>query len=257
MEWGPNARHGEDSSALPVRTTAERWNRIWGHRALLLWVARRNGVDGDGAEDVVQDAMLRAADHPDVADERLQAWLVRVTTRLCMDGHRRRTQEINGWQRLAASASSHEPGPEGEVCERSEAAWIASVAAHVLPPRQAEALRLIAAGYDVHRVARELGVGYRAAESLLARARRNLRIALTAGVSVLAWVLRAPLQIVSDSVSVGIAATSTAAVAVMMVPPVSRPVDQPPSPSIPRSAAAPTATSGVQPDGASSGRASA
>lgn len=247
MEWAPRAGHGEDSSALPPVTTAERWNRIWGYRTLLLWVARRHGSDADGAEDVVQEAMLRAADHPEIADERLQAWLVRVTIRLCMDGHRRRTQEASGWQRSAASAVSQEPGPEDEVCERLEAAWVASVAADVLPQRQAEALRLAAAGHDVHQVARELGVGYRAAESLLARARRNLRIALPVGFGALAWVLRAPLHKVGDSVSVGLAATaSTTAVVVvvvmMMIPLVSPPVDQPASPSSPPGVTAPQAS---------------
>lgn len=188
MECAPRAGRGEESSALPaVRTTAERWHRIWGYRTLLLWVARQHGFDADGAEDVVQDAMLRAAAHPEVADERLQAWLVRVTIRLCMDGHRRRTKEASGWQRLAASAVNQEPDPEYEVGERLAAAWVASVAANVLPPRQAEALRLTAAGHDVHHVARELGVGYRAAESLLARARRNLRIALMVGSGAMAW----------------------------------------------------------------------
>ncbi|MCA1673937.1 MAG: hypothetical protein LC799_17630 [Actinobacteria bacterium] len=60
---------------------------------------------------------------------------------------------------------------------------MASLASEVLPPRQIQALWLTAAGYDVQQVANHLGVHYRAAESLLARARRTLRALLLANLS--------------------------------------------------------------------------
>ena len=79
--------------AEPAGVAPARWARMWASRDLLLRVARRNGADPEDAEDTAQEAMLRAAEHPEIPDERLQAWLVAVTLRLCMDGHRRRIRE--------------------------------------------------------------------------------------------------------------------------------------------------------------------
>ncbi|MGH8572279.1 MAG: RNA polymerase sigma factor [Gammaproteobacteria bacterium] len=161
-------------------TSPARWARIWASQALLLRVARCNGANPEDAEDAVQQAMLRAAEHSEIADERLQAWLVAVTARLCMDGHRRRASEVRRWQRASGQAAVAQRGhsPEDEACDRAEAVWVTSQASRLLPPRQAEALQLTAEGCDVQQVATELGVHYRAAESLLARARRTLRTAL-------------------------------------------------------------------------------
>ncbi|MGH4012604.1 MAG: RNA polymerase sigma factor [Pseudonocardiaceae bacterium] len=166
-------------------TTSARWVRIWARRELLIRVARRYGSLAEDAEDTVQEAMLRAAEHPEITDDRLQAWLCAVTMRLCMDGHRRRAAEARRWERASALAMVQQPGQyvEEEVCERSEAAWMAAQAAELLPPRQIQALRLTAAGCTVQQVASHLGVRLRAAESLLARARRTLRTVLIASLS--------------------------------------------------------------------------
>ncbi len=204
----------------PADTSAARWRRIWASRTLLLTVARRHG-DAHNAEDVVQEAMLRAAEHPEVDDDRLQAWLVAVTTRLCIDGHRRRSSETRRWERASRRAMVEQPEqhPEEQVCDRSEAVWAASLAAELLPPRQVEALQLTAAGCDVKQVASELGVNYRAAESLLARARRTLRAALTAGAAAVMWPWRGPATTTSSSASMAVvSAAAVAGVAVAVVP---------------------------------------
>src|ERR1051326_4412679 len=137
--------------AEPLGLAPARWARLWATRALLLRVARRHGADAEDAEDAVQEAMLRAAEHPEIPEERLQSWLVAVTIRLCMDGHRRRAREARRWQRASAQAAVQQHGQhvEDEACERSEAAWVATLAAEILPPRQVQALRLSAAGCDV------------------------------------------------------------------------------------------------------------
>jgi RNA polymerase sigma factor (sigma-70 family) len=199
-----------------------RWAQIWGSRALLLRIARRHGANAEDAEDAVQEAMLRAAEHPEISDERLQAWLVAVTMRLCMDGYRRRANEARRWQRASAQAVVQQPGQhlEEEVCERSEAVWVASLAAEVLPPRQAQALHLAAAGCDVQQVASQLGVRYRAAESLLARARRTVKTAVTTSLGLLVWAWRTHLPAVSNPAPMALASATAATMMAVTLPPV-------------------------------------
>lgn len=233
MDDGRGAR----DFAEPARPTPDRWVRVWASRALLLRVARRHGADSQDAEDAVQEAMLRAAEHPEIPEERLQAWLVAVTIRLCMDGHRRRAREARRWQRISAYAAAQQPGQhlEDAACERSEAAWVASLVAEILPPRQVQALRLTAAGCDVHQVASQLGVRYRAAESLLARARRTVRLAATAGLGVLVWAWRTHVPTAANPIPMALASATAATMMVVALPPVppgagwpGTPPDQPP-----------------------------
>ncbi|WP_306187459.1 RNA polymerase sigma factor [Streptomyces sp. MK5] len=154
----------------------ERWQRMWSHREQLLKVARRRSMSQEDAEDAVHEAMLRAAERPDLDDERLGAWLTTVTMRLCVDRYRQvhREAEVGSRPTLVA------PGPipvEEAVCDRAEAKWLA-VRSGELPARQAEALRLRSEDLDVSQVAMRMGLSYRTVESLLARARRTLRASL-------------------------------------------------------------------------------
>jgi RNA polymerase sigma factor (sigma-70 family) len=179
MDEGQERQGGDAAEQLREMLSA-RWMEIWASRRLLMAVARRCGCPAEDAEDVVQEAMLRAAEHPEIGTDHLRGWLCAVTQRLCMDGHRRRAAEARRWERTSVQAVVQLPGQyfEEDVCERSEAAWMASLAFEVLPARQIHALWLTAAGYDVAQVATHLGVRYRAAESLLARGRRTLRTVL-------------------------------------------------------------------------------
>jgi RNA polymerase sigma factor (sigma-70 family) len=177
-DYADRGRGRPDGSA---DSATVRWGRIWACRTVLLAVASHQGANGHDSEDVVQDAMLRAARHPEISGAQLQGWLVVVTMRLCIDGHRNRFSEIQRWRRASRQAVIEQPEqhPEDQVCDRGEAVWAASLAAELLPPRQVRALHLSAAGCDVRQVADSLGVTYRTAESLLARARRTMRTALT------------------------------------------------------------------------------
>lgn len=224
---------GEDPPA-PTGMAPARWARVWDSRALLLRVARRHGADVEDAEDAAQEAMLRAAEHPEIAEDRLQAWLVAVTIRLCMDGHRCRSREFRRWQRMSARARVQQPGQhfEDEVCERSEAAWVASMATELLPPRQAQALLLTAEGCDVQQVASQLGVRYRAAESLLARARRTVRTAVTASLGVLVWAWRTCVPAASNPAPAALA-SATAATMVVVATAIPAVLPQPQRPSQP------------------------
>ncbi|WP_231911183.1 MULTISPECIES: sigma-70 family RNA polymerase sigma factor [Streptomyces] len=164
----------------PAQTQAadERWRRMWSHREHLLKVARRRSMSPEDAEDAVHEAMLRAAERPDLDEERLAAWLTTVTMRLCVDRYR----QVNREAEVRTSPTLVTPGPvpvEEVVCDRAEAKWLA-VRSGELPARQAEALRLKSQDLDVGQVAVRMGLSYRTVESLLARARRTLRQSLAA-----------------------------------------------------------------------------
>ncbi|GAA4048660.1 sigma-70 family RNA polymerase sigma factor [Streptomyces shaanxiensis] len=170
----------ELSAEIPAEWDAsdDRWQRMWSHREQLLKVARRRSMSAEDAEDAVHEAMLRAAERPDLDDERLAAWLTTVTMRICVDRYR----QVNREAEVRTSPTLIAPGPvpvEEAVCDRAEAKWLA-VRSGELPARQAEALRLKSEDLDVGQVAVQMGLSYRTVESLLARARRTLRQSLAA-----------------------------------------------------------------------------
>ncbi|MET7688360.1 sigma-70 family RNA polymerase sigma factor [Streptomyces sp. NPDC005483] len=170
-----------------IQAAHDRWQRMWSHREQLLKVARRRSMSPEDAEDAVHEAMLRAAERPDLDDERLGAWLTTVTMRLCVDRYR----QVNREAEVRSSPTLVAPGPvpvEEAVCDRAEAKWLA-VRSGELPARQAEALRLKSEDLDVGQVAVRMGLSYRTVESLLARARRTLRTSLagTLGVALFLW----------------------------------------------------------------------
>ncbi|MGW0774033.1 RNA polymerase sigma factor [Streptomyces sp. NPDC002835] len=173
----PGGRPGQESQ--------ERWQRAWSHREDLLKVARRRSMTPEDAEDAVHEAMLRAAEHPHLDDDRLGAWLTTVTMRLCVDRHR----QVNREAQVRTSPRLHPPGPvpvDEAVCDRAEARWLA-VRSSELPARQAEALWLKSEDLDVGQVASKMGLSYRTVESLLARARRTLRNSLAATLGLALW----------------------------------------------------------------------
>ncbi|MDN3296552.1 sigma-70 family RNA polymerase sigma factor [Streptomyces ficellus] len=163
----------------------DRWQRAWSHREQLLKVARRRSMSVEDAEDAVHEAMLRAAEHPHLDDERLGAWLTTVTMRLCVDRYRQvhREAEVRRSPTLIAPG----PAPVDEVvCDRAEATWLARRSGE-LPARQAEALWLKSEDLDVGQVAVKMGLSYRTVESLLARARRTLRNSLAGTLALVLW----------------------------------------------------------------------
>jgi RNA polymerase sigma factor (sigma-70 family) len=203
------------AEAMPAQATAadERWQRMWGHREHLLKVARRRSMSLEDAEDAVHEAMLRAAERPDLDDERLAAWLTTVTMRLCVDRYR----QVNREAEVRTSPTLIAPGPvpvEEAVCDRAEAVWLA-VRSGELPARQAEALRLKSEDLDVSQVAVQMGLSYRTVESLLARARRTLRNSLAATLGfVLFLVGRGQPRGGSKAQAVAAASTAAATLAV-------------------------------------------
>ncbi|BAC73615.1 RNA polymerase subunit sigma [Streptomyces avermitilis] len=232
-----------------IQAAHDRWQRMWSHREQLLKVARRRSMSPEDAEDAVHEAMLRAAERPDLDDERLGAWLTTVTMRLCVDRYRQvnREAEVHRSPTLAA------PGPvpvEEAVCDRAEARWLA-VRSGELPARQAEALRLKSEDLDVGQVAVRMGLSYRTVESLLARARRTLRSSLagTLGLALFLWGRGKPRAGGHTQAAVVTSTAATLVVAGFVLPYVHNGDGQgtAPRPSVSRMAQ--TTTQTVRPDG--------
>jgi RNA polymerase sigma factor (sigma-70 family) len=163
---------------------AERWQQVWSHREHLLKVAQRRSVTMQDAEDAVHEAMLRAAERTHIDGDRMGAWLTTVTVRLCVDRHR----QLNRTDALTSSVqtASGEMSVEEALCDQAEAKWLAE-RCEDLPARQAEALDLQAQDLDLSQIAQQMGLSYRAVQSLLARGRKALRATLAATLAVAVW----------------------------------------------------------------------
>ncbi|WP_033306012.1 sigma-70 family RNA polymerase sigma factor [Streptomyces iakyrus] len=239
----------------PAEVTAadERWRRMWSHREHLLKVARRRSMSPEDAEDAVHEAMLRAAERPDLDEERLAAWLTTVTMRLCVDRYR----QVNREAEVRTSPTLIAPGPvpvEEAVCDRAEAKWLA-VRSGELPARQAEALRLKSQDLDVGQVAVRMGLSYRTVESLLARARRTLRqsLAATLGCALFLIGWRRPRG-VGRAQAVAVASTAASLAVAGFVLPYALDGSGGGGGAVPRPVVASPGAEAVRPDGGSGGR---
>ena len=141
------------------------WSLIERHGDELLAHARRL-TDEQTAEDVLQDALLRAlrayprlrlADH-------LRAWLYRVTTTTALDVHRSRRREV-------VTAEPPVPAVEPEYDDGAFESLIAPLA-----QTAQDALRLrFVEDLDYDRIAVELGTSPEAARQRVSTAVRTLR----------------------------------------------------------------------------------
>ncbi len=146
------------------------WSLVEVHGDELLAHARRM-TDDQSAEDVLQDALLRAlraypklrhADH-------LRAWLYRVTTTTALDLHRRRRREV----------PTEEPPAPAVEDEYDEGAFESLI--HELAPTARDALRLrFVEDLDYDRIAALLGTSPEAARQRVSTAVRTLRERVTA-----------------------------------------------------------------------------
>jgi RNA polymerase sigma-70 factor (ECF subfamily) len=133
------------------------------------------------AEDVAQEAFIRVWKHagnfeaPDARGAKFTTWLYRIVVNLCIDEKRK--------HRFEALDDIPEPadtrgGAETEMQKREQSARVRK-ALEDLPERQRTAFVLCF--YEEHsnkEAADVMGIGIKAVESLLVRARRTLRDAL-------------------------------------------------------------------------------
>jgi RNA polymerase sigma-70 factor, ECF subfamily len=143
-----------------------------------LRVARRLSGDATLAEDLVQEALVRAwrqAPSYDSRRGRFTTWLYRILVNLWVDERRRRWPEP-----LPADLDPPDPAHAAEerlALEQRDRALLQTL--QRLPPRERAATTLIYdEGLTGAEAARALGTSVKAIERLLARARRNLRESL-------------------------------------------------------------------------------
>ena len=145
------------------------------HGPFALRVASRLVPDKRAAEDVVQEAMVRAwsqSSQFDAERARFTTWLYRIVVNLCID-HRRRLQP----QSLPEDFDPADPAlGAAELMEISERDATLARELRKLPARQRAAMTLVYdEGLSGVEAARVLGLSAKAVERLLARARAYLR----------------------------------------------------------------------------------
>ncbi len=173
--------HGDSDAARLL--TGRLLPRVLGYASRLLG-------DRAEAEDVAQDAMLRLwriAPEWRQDEAKIGAWLYRVVTNLCMDRHRahqrRRLDALDDVSEPADAAA----GAEAGLIEADRMTALAAGLA-ALPERQRQAviLRHIE-GLTNPEIAQILEIGVEAVESLVARGKRALALALSGQRAVLGY----------------------------------------------------------------------
>ncbi|HEY6453005.1 MAG TPA: sigma-70 family RNA polymerase sigma factor [Steroidobacteraceae bacterium] len=145
------------------------------HGPFALRVAARVLANSAAAEDVVQEAMVRAwarAGQFDARRASFTTWLYRIVLNLCID-HRRRKPP----QALPIDFDPVDPAPgTSEALEADQRRAALAAALEHLPVRQRAAMTLVYdEGLSGAETARVMGLSAKAVERLLARARAQLR----------------------------------------------------------------------------------
>lgn len=139
--------------------------------------AYRMCSDQDMAEDIVQDALLKLWNNPDLWDSargaKFSTWFYRVVTNQAIDAMRKikNTKGSDVLERMSDDRDS-----QHEVLEDAEEQAIMEEVIQTLPERQKIALNLcFYEGLSNKEAAEILGVGVKGLESLLMRAKAGLR----------------------------------------------------------------------------------
>jgi RNA polymerase sigma-70 factor (ECF subfamily) len=147
------------------------------HLPAMLGLARRILGNAAEAEDVAQEAFMRVWTHAPRWQPLAQfrTWLTRVVINLCLDRKRRAP-----WVELETAGEIVDPAPgAGEKAEDDERERMLAAAIETLPTRQRSAIVLTYGdGMSNAQVAEILDTSVSAVETLLVRAKQNLRRAL-------------------------------------------------------------------------------
>ena len=147
------------------------------HLPAMLGLARRILGNAAEAEDVAQEAFMRVWTHAPRWQPlaKFRTWLTRVVINLCLDRKRRAP-----WVELETAGDIVDPAPgAGEKTEDDERERMLAAAIEKLPIRQRSAIVLTYGdGMSNAQVAEILDTSVSAVETLLVRAKQNLRRAL-------------------------------------------------------------------------------
>lgn len=148
------------------------------HLSRMVSLARRMLGNQADAEEVAQEVFLRVWTHAsrwEPGRAQFRTWLHRVATNLCLDRLRRHTMDdIDS----IPEPASDQPGPD-VLLEQQQLAKRVDAALQALPARQRAAVMLTHyQGLTNIEAAETLEISVEAVESLLGRARRQLRTAL-------------------------------------------------------------------------------
>ncbi|AHH95166.1 hypothetical protein GCM10010174_55700 [Kutzneria viridogrisea] len=154
---------------VPVRF----WEECAKFRPQLVGIASRHSGGPSQAEDIVHDALVRAAGFSELDLDRLHPFLVTVVKRLCADEARRNSTA----NRAYANPKLHpEPAvdPAERTCDRAEADWVASKLPR-LTEYERSLVSLVAKGYPHNDIARILGTTPRATQTAICRVRGKIK----------------------------------------------------------------------------------
>lgn len=148
------------------------------HYPGLVRYCRRLTADGDVAEDVAQESLMRLFTHGVTgSDAGVRAWLFKTATHLVRDRYRveenrRRLLEIH-------PVRPNAPESAERALERTEAEAKARSALEALAPRDREILLMRYSGFSYREIADAVGVAATSMGTLLARAERRFAEAVT------------------------------------------------------------------------------
>jgi RNA polymerase sigma-70 factor (ECF subfamily) len=168
----PVGRSGESGERFD-----ELFRRLYGR---LYGLGYRLVGDAHEAEDLLQEAFLKLADHSvlERPDEEVAAWLRRVVLNLGANRLRERRRARERLERVGrlevGGATVDADGPSGIVLRDEEQATVRAALGH-LPGRQRDCLLLRHAGHSYAEIAATLGVAVGSVGVLLARAERAFK----------------------------------------------------------------------------------
>jgi RNA polymerase sigma factor (sigma-70 family) len=158
---------------LTPEELAARWAVVLPHAERLRRIAARRLASADEADDVVQEAMLRAVTFPQLNADYAGQFLTSVTVRLCADVHRDRDRQLRVGVRDAVRAVPY-TDPHEALLDDAEARWLYGECLK-LPGRERAVVLARASGLSVREAAGTLGVGVKSAEAALTKARHRMR----------------------------------------------------------------------------------
>ena len=148
------------------------------HYPPLVRYCHRLTGDGDAAEDVAQESLVRLFDHRVEGSEAgMRAWLFKTATHLIRDRYRVESNR----QRLLSENPVRPSEPESPVLrlERAEARSQARAALDDLPSRDREILLMRYSGFSYREIAEAVDVATTSVGTLLARAERRFASVMT------------------------------------------------------------------------------